>query len=264
MSYNNYLLNLANISNEIDYSLTYGYGDIAVTEINSLKALIAKSEKMIPILEAEACMAEAEELDREDKSFNYWMTMLYGNDSILSIDIHNTNKTNRLKRRKQNKKHHKADRYHGKPVSQSDKKYWDEQSGTFYRWDEKKKTFNSHKKPKIHRKRKTKFDRLEVAMQDREKDLYPHIPSNILEEYYLVDFELYNLVCAIDEEEAKINWKDFMDWNGIPTVECRYEGWYGVYYPSTELKHMYSRQHELQTRKDEILSMYGDAIFEEF
>lgn len=116
MSYNNYLLNLANISNEIGYSLTYGYGNIAATEINFLKTLIAKSEEMIPILEAEACFNEAEELDREERSFNYWMTMLYGNDSVSSVDIHNANKTNRLKRRKQNKKHHKADRYHGKKL----------------------------------------------------------------------------------------------------------------------------------------------------
>lgn len=116
MFFNDYLLNLANISNEIGYSLAYGHGNIAVTEINSLKALIAKSEEMIPVLEAEACIMEAEELDREDRSFNYWMTMLYGNDSVSSIDIHNTNKANRLKRRKANKKHHKADRYHGKKL----------------------------------------------------------------------------------------------------------------------------------------------------
>lgn len=114
MSYNKYLLNLADISNEIGYSLAYGYGDIAATEINSLKALIAKSEEMIPILEAEACFKEAEELDREERSFNYWMTMLYGDDSVSPIDSHNFNKANRLKRRKANKKHHKADRYHGK------------------------------------------------------------------------------------------------------------------------------------------------------
>lgn len=114
MFFNDYLFNLANISNGIGYSLAYGHGNIAVTEINSLKALIAKSEEMIPVLEAEACIMEAEEVDREDRSFNYWMTMLYGNDSVSSIDIHNTNKANRLKRRKQNKKHHKSDRYHGK------------------------------------------------------------------------------------------------------------------------------------------------------
>ena len=34
MFFNDYLLNLANISNEIGYSLTYGYGNIAATEIN--------------------------------------------------------------------------------------------------------------------------------------------------------------------------------------------------------------------------------------
>ena len=170
MSFDKYLLNLANISNEIGHSLTYGYGDIAATEINFLKALIAKSEEMIPILEAEACFNEAEELDREERSFNYWMTMLYGNDSVSSIDIHNTNKTNRLKRRKQNKKHHKADRRHGKPVPQSDKKYWDEQNGTYYRWDEKKKTFFSPKKPKVHRNKKTFRDRLNHSMREREID----------------------------------------------------------------------------------------------
>lgn len=115
MSYNNYLLNLANISNEIGYSLTYGYGDIAATEINSLKALIAKSEEMIPILEAEACFNEAEELDREEQSFNYWMTMLYGKGDVISpMDSHSSSKANRLNRRKQNKKNKSRDRIHGR------------------------------------------------------------------------------------------------------------------------------------------------------
>ena len=115
MSFDNYLLNLANISNEIGYSLTYGYGNIAATEINFLKTLIAKSEEMIPILEAEACFNEAEELDREERSFNNWMTMLYGKgDDFSPVETHSSEKANRLKRRKQNKKYHKADRYHGK------------------------------------------------------------------------------------------------------------------------------------------------------
>ena len=113
---NKYLKSLMNTAINIDSNLFYGYGDDAITEINSLKALIAKSEEMIPILETEACMAEAEELDREERSFNYWMTMLYGNDSVSPVDTHNINKTNRLKRRKANKKHHKADRYHGKKL----------------------------------------------------------------------------------------------------------------------------------------------------
>lgn len=171
MSYNNYLINLANISNEIGYSLTYGYGNIAATEINSLKALIAKSEEMIPILEAEACFNEAEELDREERFFNYWMAMLYGNGNVVSpMETHRSSKANRLKRRKQNIRHHKADRNHGKSIPQSDKKYWDEQSGTWYRWDEKRKTFHSHKKPVVHRNKKTFRNRLSHSMREREID----------------------------------------------------------------------------------------------
>lgn len=113
---NRYLKSIMDTAINIDSYLAYGYGDDAVTEIDSLKALIAKSEEMIPIIETEACMAEAEELNREEELFNYWMTMLYGNgnDSVSPINAHNTNKANRLKRRKANKKHHKADRYHGK------------------------------------------------------------------------------------------------------------------------------------------------------
>lgn len=76
----------------------------------------------------------------------------------------------RANRRKANIRHHKADRRHGKIVSQSDKKYWDKQSGTFYRWDEKKKTFHSYKKPVVHRNRKTFRDRLDSAMTAREKE----------------------------------------------------------------------------------------------
>lgn len=115
MNLNNYLTSLSITTLNLSTSLAYDYGDLAATEINSLKDLLSKAEEMIPVIETEACMAEAEELDREDRSFNYWMTMLYGNENTISpIDIHNINKANRLKRRKANKKHHKADRYHGK------------------------------------------------------------------------------------------------------------------------------------------------------
>ncbi len=76
----------------------------------------------------------------------------------------------RAQRRKANIRHHKADRRHGKSVPQSDKKYWDEQNGTFYRWDEKRKTFHSHKKPVVHRNRKTFRDRLNSAMDARERE----------------------------------------------------------------------------------------------
>lgn len=168
MNLTNYLTNLSVTALNLGTDLAYGYSNLAVTEINSLKDLLSKAEEMIPVIETEACMAEAEELDRENRSFNYWMTMLYGNgnNSVSPVDAHTINKANRLKRRKQNKKHHKADRKHGKPVPQSDNKYWDEQSGTFYRWDEKRKTFSSHKKPV----RKTFRDRLNSAMTAREQE----------------------------------------------------------------------------------------------
>lgn len=106
-------------------------------------------------------------------------------------------KTNR---RKANIRHHKTDRRHGKPVPQSDKKYWDEQSGTFYRWDEKRKTFNSHKKPVIHRKRKTFRNRLDSAMTAREKEdarLFTGI-GELLEDIAYLEDRIY-----IYEEDIK-------------------------------------------------------------
>lgn len=90
-------------------------------------------------------------------------------DSVFEGNASRSSK--RANRRKANIRHHKADRKHGKSIPQSDKKYWDEQSGTYYRWDEKRKTFSSPKKPKVHRNRKTFRDRLNSAMAEREKDL---------------------------------------------------------------------------------------------
>lgn len=89
-------------------------------------------------------------------------------DSVLNGNAFRSSK--RAQRRKTNIRYSKSDRKHGKPVSQSDKKYWDEQSGTFYRWDEKKKTFSSPKKPIVHRNRKTFRDRLNHSMREREID----------------------------------------------------------------------------------------------
>lgn len=117
MNLNNYLTDLHTTTLNLTTDLAYGYGDLATTEINNLRNLLSKAEEMIPVIETEACMAEAEELDREDRSFNYWMTMLYGKGDVISpMDSHSTNKANRLKRRKANKKYHKADRYHGKSL----------------------------------------------------------------------------------------------------------------------------------------------------
>lgn len=89
-------------------------------------------------------------------------------DSVLNGNAFRSSK--RAQRRKANIRHHKTDRRHGKPVPQSDKKYMDSLSGTFYRWDEKRKSFDSHKKPIIHRKRKTFRNRLNSAMDAKEKE----------------------------------------------------------------------------------------------
>lgn len=111
----NFLTNLTTTTLNLTTNLAYGYGDLATKEINSLRDLLSEAEEMIPIIETEACMAEVEELNREDQLFNYWMTMLYGNGNVVSpVEAHRSSKANRLERRKQNKKHHKADRKHGK------------------------------------------------------------------------------------------------------------------------------------------------------
>lgn len=89
-------------------------------------------------------------------------------DALLKGNASRSSK--RAQRRKTNIRYSKSDRKHGKSVPQSNKKYWDEQSGTFYRWDEKKKIFSSPKKPVVHRNRKTFRDRLNHSMKEREID----------------------------------------------------------------------------------------------
>lgn len=117
-------------------------------------------------------------------------------DALLNGNAFRSSK--RAQRRKANIRHHKADRKHGKPVPQSDNKYWDEQSGTFYRWDEKKKTFSSPKKPKVHRNRKTFRDRLDSAMDAREQD-YILSPDPIE--------ELWNAYWLHRDAECRLNHK---------------------------------------------------------
>ena len=115
MNLNNYLTSLTETTLYLSEDLAYGYGNLAATEINNLRDLLSKAEEMIPIIETKACMAEVEELDRENKSFNYWMTMLYGKGDVISpMDSHSSSKANRLNRRKQNKKNKSRDRIHGR------------------------------------------------------------------------------------------------------------------------------------------------------
>ena len=151
------------------YDAQYGVSDGYLTVKEAEKANKEFHEimdKWIPKVEAEICLAEVE-MDNAPDIKEY--------DSILNG---NTFRKGRNRKAKQNgkrntdkaKRYHRSDRNHGKTVPQSDKKYWDEQSGTFYRWDEKEKDFDTRKKPIVHRNRKTFRDRLASAMDAREQE----------------------------------------------------------------------------------------------
>lgn len=120
-------------------------------------------------------------------------------DSLMNGNTFRTAK--KANRRKANIRHHKTDRRHGKIVPQSDKKYMDSLSGTFYRWDEKRKTFDSHKKPVIHKRRKTFRDRLVSAMDAREQDyiLSPDPIEELWNAYWLYRDAEYRLNHKADE-----------------------------------------------------------------
>lgn len=113
MTIQRYLLNLISASQNMSEVLAYGYG--GYEWLNNMRELLGKSEEMLPKMEAEICIKEMEELDREERYHNHMMNMLYGTEELESaFEERANNKTNRLNRRKQNKKHHKADRKHGK------------------------------------------------------------------------------------------------------------------------------------------------------
>lgn len=144
------------------YDAQYGVSDGYLTVKEAEKADKEFHEimnKWIPKVETEICLAEIE-MDNAPDIKEY--------ESILNGNVSRAAK--KANRRKANIRYHKADHRHGKPVPQSDKKFFDQHSGTFYRWDEKKKTFRSHKKPVIHRNRKTFRDRLNSAMDARERE----------------------------------------------------------------------------------------------
>lgn len=144
------------------YDAQYGVSDGYLTVREAEKAdkeFHEIMDKWIPKVEAEICLVEIE-MDNAPDIKKY--------ESILNGNAFRSSK--RAQRRKANIRHHKADRRHGKTVPQSDKKYWDEQSGTYYRWDEKRKTFHSHKKPVVHRNKKTFRNRLSHSMREREID----------------------------------------------------------------------------------------------
>ena len=129
------------------------------------------------------CAKEVGYLNSKDEGiiYDFSQKIIEEAEEVAAYDClfsENISRKGRNRKAKQNgkrnadkaKRYHRSDRHHGKNVPQSDKKYMDSLSGTFYRWDEKRKTFDSHKKPIIHRNRKTKFDRLVSAMDARERE----------------------------------------------------------------------------------------------
>lgn len=196
MNLTNYLTNLSITALNLGTDLAYGYGNLAATEINSLKDLLSKAEEMIPVIETEACMAEAEELDREDRSFNYWMTMLYGKgDVISSMDSHNSTKANHLKRRKQNKKNKERDRIHGR-------RHGGAHGGIDFRYVDCNPYVNKHRYEDamfaINGKHRHNANRKASAMDAREKD-YILSPDPIK--------ELWNAYWLHRDAECRLNHK---------------------------------------------------------
>lgn len=148
-------------------------------------------------------------------------------DSVLNGNAFRSSK--RAQRRKANIRHHKADRRHGKPVPQSDKKYWDEQSGTWYRWDEKKKTFSSPKKPKVHRNKKTFRDRLNHSMREREIDFLSAM--EICDRSNTVFFQAEEETDPIRKEQLKDIASNLLSAGCVDFYHGAVTGHKGIYFP---------------------------------
>lgn len=113
MTIERYLSNLISASQNMSEVLAYGYG--GYEWLNDMRELLGKSEEMLPKMEAEICIKEAEELDAEERYHNHMMNMLYGTKELESaFEERTNNKANRLNRRKQNKKNKSRDRIHGR------------------------------------------------------------------------------------------------------------------------------------------------------
>ena len=113
MTIQKYLLSLISASQNMSETLAYGHG--GYEWLNDMRELLDKSEEMLPKMEAEICIKEAEELDAEERYHNRMMRMLYGMEELESaFEERTTIKANRLNRRKQNKKNKSRDRIHGR------------------------------------------------------------------------------------------------------------------------------------------------------
>ena len=118
---------------------------------------------------------------RSDHEFWTWtpeMGIVY--DPEPEQDTRPNRKQKRAARRVQNARHKVSDRKHGKHARDVRKAIWEDTAdwddmpnNTYYRWDDKRKTFTSPKKPKVHRVKKTFRDKQNAAFRDRLTDITP-------------------------------------------------------------------------------------------
>lgn len=101
-----------------------------------------------------------------------------------SVSVQSVRKLSRKSRRAiridRNKRKKGSDRAHGKHARNIRKAIWEDTAdwddmpnNTYYRWDEKRKTFSSPKMPKVHRVKRTFRDRMDCATRDRLNDISP-------------------------------------------------------------------------------------------
>lgn len=95
-------------------------------------------------------------------------------------DVCLNRKSRRAIRINRNKRKKGSDRAHGKHAHDVRKAIWEDTAdwddmpnNTYFRWDEKRKTFTSPKKPKVHRVKRTFRDRQNAAFRDRLTDITP-------------------------------------------------------------------------------------------
>lgn len=109
-----YLYELSDVTEAVAEICEYGITGLNLSRcLDRLKEVISKFEENLPTIEADFCEIESKEMDKKERTEEEIIYTLYG-DEIDSLDIHDSRKARRSRRIKQNVKHHKTDRYHGK------------------------------------------------------------------------------------------------------------------------------------------------------
>ena len=140
----------------------------------------------------------------------------------LSFDCNNEAKLSAKQRRavriERNKQKKGSDRAHGKHARdvrkaiREDTADWDDMpNNTYFRWDEKRKTFTSPKMPKIHRVKRTFRDRMDAATHDRLNDVSPverltaSVLAHMSNHVFMWDEQIvYDLTEALCEEYRQV------------------------------------------------------------